>query len=166
MSQDNHSIAEAINLAEVAAHPTEAIIALIETVRRQEGQIRSLGIRQDRDYERFSGDILDHGKRIKTLEGRRQSACTPGRVQSARLGKLEALLIARGNEPLTFSEIGKYLELGTRCGKTSTRRQNMTLLGKIIANDERFNVFDSNTQKGTRMVCLTDDYFSRGLKKM
>jgi len=161
MSQNNNTIAEAINLAEVSSHPTEAIIALIETVRRQEEQIRSLIIRQDHDYERFSGDIFYHGKRLKVIEMGRQH---PGKTQLARLSKQETLLIARGNEPLTFSEIGKYLEHGTRRGKTSTRRQNTTLLGKIIANDMRFNVFDSNTQKDSRMVCLTEDYFSRGKK--
>lgn len=51
VSQNNNTIAEAINLAEVSTHSIEAIIALIETVRRQEEQIRSLIIRKDRDYE-------------------------------------------------------------------------------------------------------------------
>jgi hypothetical protein len=90
----------------------------------------------------------------------------PGKKQAARLNKLEALLIARGNEALTFSEAGKYLELGSRSGKTSTRRQNMTRLGKIIANDGRFCVFDSNTQKGAKMIALDKDYFSRGPPKV
>lgn len=90
----------------------------------------------------------------------------PGKKQAARMNKLEALLIARGNEALTFAEVGKYLELGSRSGKTSTRRQNMTLLGKIIANDGRFHVFDSNTQKGAKMICLTEGYFLRGPPKV
>jgi hypothetical protein len=86
----------------------------------------------------------------------------PGKKQEARLNRLEALLIARANEPLTFSEIGKYLELGSRCGKVTTRRQNMTLLGKILeAEGKRFHVFESNIQKGAEMVCLATDYFTR-----
>jgi hypothetical protein len=90
----------------------------------------------------------------------------PGKKQEVRMNKLEALLIARGNEALTFSESGKYLELGSRGGKTSTRRQNMTRLGKIIANDGRFCVFDSNTQKGAKMIALDKNYFSRGPPKV
>ena len=161
---NNDAPASAISIADIAAHPTEALAALIETVRLQGEQIRSLTSRQDRDYERFSGDIFDHGKRLKTLEMVRQSSRQPGKIQNARLNKLESLLIARCNEPLTFSEIGKYLELGARCGKTGTRRQNMTIFGRIIANDERFHVFDSNTQRGAKMVGLDPSYFSRGKK--
>jgi hypothetical protein len=71
----------------------------------------------------------------------------------------------RGNEPLTFAEVGKYLELGSRTGKANTRKQNMTVLGKILESEsERFQVFESNTQKGHKMVRLSDKYFTRGPK--
>jgi hypothetical protein len=89
----------------------------------------------------------------------------PGKKQAARLNKLEALLIARGNESLTFAEVGKYLELGSRKGKCNTRKQNMTVLGKILESErERFQVFESNTQKGHKMIRLSDKYFTRGPK--
>jgi hypothetical protein len=66
-------------------------------------------------------------------------------------------------EYMTFSEVGKYLELGSRSGKASTRRQNMTLFGKILESEsKRFHVFDSETQKGAKMVCLTSEYFTKG----
>jgi hypothetical protein len=89
----------------------------------------------------------------------------PGKKQAARMNKLEALLIARGNEALTFTEVGKYLKLGSRTGKANTRKQNMTVLGKILeGNNDRFHVFESNTQKGHKMVRLSDKYFTRGPK--
>lgn len=42
MLQDNTALASAINLADIAAHPTEAFAALIETVNRQGREISLL----------------------------------------------------------------------------------------------------------------------------
>lgn len=42
MSQDNTSIAEAINLPQIAQHPAEAVAALVEVVRRQGNEIELL----------------------------------------------------------------------------------------------------------------------------
>ena len=58
---------------------------------------------------------------------------------------------------MTFSEVGKAHELGSRANGKNTRRQNMTLLGKSLAPD-RFEVFSSKTQNG-KMVRLTRDYY-------
>jgi len=107
-------------------------------------------------------------RRIRALE----EACpkqkevdkAPGEKYKTRMARLEALLIARENEPLTFSEVGKYLELGSRSDKGNTRRQNMRFFGKILeARPERYHVFLSETQKGAKMVCLSDGYFSKGV---
>jgi hypothetical protein len=146
-------IAEAINLAEISAHPAEALAALVEVVRLQGEEIAHLRENQE----------------IQATQIFRMRAQAPkrsvGKKQDARLNKLEALLIARGNEALTFSEVGKFLELGSR-GKTNTRRQNMTAFGKILAEKvERFHVFNSSTQKGARMVCLAEGYYG-GSKKV
>jgi hypothetical protein len=44
-------------------------------------------------------------------------------------------------------------------GKKTTRKQNMTILGKVLESDSRFIVFESNTQKGKKMVRLDGEYF-------
>ena len=162
MSQpDNNNLASAINLADVAAHPATAIAALIEVVRRQEELIKEHEMRLDK-----------HGEYIRELRypeekapAQARPAKAAGKKQDIRLNYLESLLISRGNEPLTFSEVGKYLELGSRTGKDTTRRQNMTIFGKVLAEKiDRFYVFDSNTQKGAKMVCLSSEYFAKGKK--
>jgi len=47
MSQDNINLASAISIADIAAHPAEAIAALIETMRRQGEQIAHLEENQE-----------------------------------------------------------------------------------------------------------------------
>jgi len=98
---------------------------------------------------------------LKAEVARLQGARKPGSKQSARLAKLDQLLLSRNNSPMTFAEIGKILELGSHSpdGKKNTRRQNMTLLGKTLeALPDRFEVFNSKTQNG-KMVKLTREYF-------
>ncbi|HOV82960.1 MAG TPA: hypothetical protein PLQ01_09845 [Methanothrix sp.] len=157
MSENIIELYPAINLSNISSHPAEAIAALIEVLKRQEQQIADL-------EERTMREIAMDRRRITALE--QPDMPRKGKKTDARLRALENLLIARGNEPLTFSEVGKYLELGSRKGKSTTRRQNMTLLGKIAANDERFHVFESNTQQGAKMIALNRDYFARGLSKV
>lgn len=137
-----------ISIADIQAHPTEAMAALIETVRRQEKEISSL-------WDNF-GIAMDLIKQLKTRSTKTKEA---GKKTSARLVTIENHLVMNGNEPLTFSQIGRMLELGSRDGKTNTRKQNMTILGKVLEADPKFIVFDSNTQKGKKMVRLDDGYF-------
>jgi hypothetical protein len=155
MSQDNSSIAEAINLPQPGATvllPASDLAAILSEVRSLRETVREHDWRLDK-----------HSDFIRILQEERRPVAPPGKKQTARLNRLEALLIARGNEPLTFSETGKYLELGSRTGKATTRRQNMTLLGKILESESnRFHVFDSKTQKGAKMVCLASEYFTKG----
>ena len=91
------------------------------------------------------------------LDAKVRGARRPGSKQAVRLAKLEQLLLSRHNSPMTFSEVGKALELGSRSNGKNTRRQNMTLLGKSLAPD-KFEVFSSKTQNG-KMVRLTRDYY-------
>lgn len=108
-------------------------------------------------------------RRIRALEEhpkQKERFEVPGEKTKARLARLEALLIVRANEPLTFAEVGKYLELGTRREKVNTRKQNMTVFGKLIeAESDRFHVFDSKTRRGSKMVCLDEQYYLKGPKK-
>jgi FtsZ-binding cell division protein ZapB len=117
-------------------------------------------------YKVFSDGlrIEELREEVDSLKGevaRLHGARKPGSKQIARLAKLDQLLLSRNNVPMTFAEIGKILELGSRSpdGKRSTRRQNMTLLGKTLESlPDRFEVFNSKTQNG-RMVRLTREYF-------
>jgi hypothetical protein len=104
MSKELIGIAEAISLSDLQAHPAEAMAALIETVRRQGEEITHL-------QENF-------GIAMSIIAKLKNSRIKPdGKKTSARLSTIEYLLIANGNEPLTFAEIGKRLELGSRNGK-------------------------------------------------
>ena len=58
-------------------------------------EIEDLRARQDRDYERFSGDICDHGQRLRALE-----KIEPQPLQRDRADILRALLAANGGKML------------------------------------------------------------------
>jgi hypothetical protein len=163
MSEDT-CIAKAISFTQIAPYQVQSnswreatritieIAALKEVVQRQDREIILLQNNQE--------ILFNLVARLKDMVGAKTTC--PGKKQVTRLNRLEALLIARGNEPITFSEVGKYLELGTRNGKTNTRRQNMTLFGKVLSGiPDRFEVFDSQTQKGSKMVRLTNRYYNQ-----
>jgi hypothetical protein len=98
MPQENTSLASAINLAELGATvllPASDLTAILQKVRRLEDRVHSLEDRQDRDYEHFSGDICDHGQRLKTLE-----VLKVGPAQRDRREILRALLVANNGKML------------------------------------------------------------------
>lgn len=97
-------------------------------------------------------------KRISRLE---KSNAVPSRQQTERLNKLDKSLVSRRNQAMTFSEIGKILELGSRApGKNNTRRQAMTKFSKLlISKPDRYIVFQSKTVGG-KMVRLVDEYYN------
>lgn len=94
MSQDNFEPTSAINLSEIAAHPTKALAALMEFVRLQEEVIKTIQARQDSDFEHHAKDILDHGQRLKKLEGRESD--NPTKKQTDRRESLKGLLALNG----------------------------------------------------------------------
>jgi hypothetical protein len=69
-------------------------------------EIEDLRARQDRDYERFSGDICDHGQRLRNLE-----KIEPQPLQRDRGEILRALLIANGGKMLA-KEARQKMHLG------------------------------------------------------
>ena len=164
MSHENNYHASALSLSESPAFVTLAVSDL-KTLLNEMKTLRD-------DFERFKTVHKDFAIRttneIDDLFAKQniKSQTRPGKKQEMRLNKLEALLIARGNEPITYAEIGKFLELGSRTGNSNTRKQNMTILGKILVESkDRFEVFDSSTQKGAKMVRLSSKYFSKGATK-
>jgi hypothetical protein len=94
MSQDIINPASAINLAEISAHPAEALAALMKFVRLQDEVIKTIQARQDSDFEHHARDILDHGQRLKKLEERESD--NPTKKQTDRRDILKGLLVING----------------------------------------------------------------------
>ena len=105
---------------------------------------------------------LEGLKRDQSSDQRKKAA---GKKTEERMMKLALTLLDRGNNPLTFSEVGKILELGTRTGNKNTREQNMTHFGRKLANSpERFIVRPCKSQGG-KQVALTKIYFDHICKE-
>ena len=90
-----------------------------------------------------------------------------GKKSEERIEKLAMTLMYRKNTPLTYAEIGKILELGSRTsdGKKNTREQNMTHLGKKLETmPDKFIVMAGKT-RGGKLVKLTAKYFDHLCKE-
>lgn len=106
-------------------------------------------------------DIAYDRRRISALERIPQGLTTK---QDARLKKLDAVLVSRRNQPMTFSEVGKILELGSRSSKTNTRRQAMTKFSKILLSKvDCYRITDSKIVNG-KLVRLADGYYEKLLR--
>jgi uncharacterized membrane protein len=91
-------LASAINLSQPGATillSASDLAAILGEVRYQRDLIKLLQERQDRDYERFTGDICDHGQRLKALEVTKLQP-----LQKDRGEILRALLAANGGKML------------------------------------------------------------------
>ena len=65
---------------------------------------------------------------------------------------------------MTFSEVGKILELGSRSSKTNTRRQAMTKFSKILLSKvDCYRITDSKVVN-CRLVRLADGYYEKLLR--
>lgn len=174
MSQDNIAMAAAINLADVAVQihaepnatvlvPASDYIAILTALRDLRNEFNAL----DHDLKRFkvftkTGQVDDLFEemalidaRVAKIEGR---AASPEQITTARLANLDRLLLSRNNEPMTFSEIGKVLELGSRTNGKNTRKQAMTRFSKNL-DAKNYEIFSSKT-RGGKMVRLTKTYLN------
>ena len=118
------------------------------------------------DFDRFKKTHNDFAVRttneideLFAKVGHAQEARKPGKLTERRLKKLDYLLTSRSNEAMTFSEIGKILELGSRKGKACTREQNMTHFGKRLEEAKDRFVVGPNKTAGGKLVHLTKDYY-------
>ena len=115
---DNIGGAEAINLSEIAAHPAEALAALVEVVRRQGEEIAHLRENQEiqatqifklreqiipspQPAQKDHGTVLkaliaDHGGKMLAKEARQVMRMTPSRFS-------ELLRVTEGVEAKEFS---------------------------------------------------------------
>lgn len=122
----------------------------------------------DRDLKRFKVfgktgqvDELFEGlseleDRVARLEGKPAKI---GQKTEKRMLKIALTLLSRGNEGMSYAEIGKILELGSRAGKTCTREQNMTHFGKRLEEAKDRFVITPNKTSGGKLVHLTKDYY-------
>jgi len=107
--------------------------------------------------------------RVKQLENNQEilfrlvkeirHATPTGKKSDLRKKALANALVSRKNVGMTYAEIGKFLELGSRKEGKSTREQNMTHFGKLLeASPNEFVVTPSRT-RGGKLVKLTKTYY-------
>jgi hypothetical protein len=94
--------------------------------------------------------------RVNRLEGRPAKI---GQKTEKRMLKVALVLLSRGNDGLSYSEVGKILELGSRKGNACTREQNMTHFGKRLEEAKDRFVVGPNKTSGGKLVHLTKDYY-------
>lgn len=96
--------------------------------------------------------VAAHKKRIAFLEAIPRPEPTSAKKHEKKIKKVEAILQARNNEPISF------VDLGGRLGyPIDTRRQNMTHLAKVFkANPDKYEVRDSKF--GGKTVKLNSAY--------
>lgn len=97
--------------------------------------------------------------RVAGLEGKK----VVGKKVEARLEKVDSILVKRTNEPITFAELGKMLELGTHTGSKNTRKQNMTHLRKVLeTKTDRYEI--GSSRMGGKLLRLRRSYYNHLLK--
>jgi len=114
----------------------EATAPILHEIQDLKESISSIEARQDRDYERFAGDICDHGQRLRNL-----GKIEPQPLQKDRGEILRALLVANGGKMLAkearrmmhlsknrFSELLKTCDFFVTKPLHSDRRKDVIIL--------------------------------------
>ena len=158
MPQDNNGPALAINLSETTILlPAQDLATILKEVQDLRSEFERFKKTHSAFAVRTTNELDELFAKVSQIREDRK----PGKLTERRLKKLDYMLTSRSNEAMTFAEIGKILELGSRStnGRT-TRAQAMTKLGKIIVNKgSLYEVSESKTQKGAKLVKLTRDYY-------
>lgn len=68
------------------------------------------------------------------------------------------------NIGMTYAQIGKFLELGSRKNGKNTREQNMTHFGKLLEADKKSFVVTNGKTSGGKLVKLTKIYYEHLLR--
>ncbi|MCK9568645.1 hypothetical protein M0R72_06870 [Candidatus Pacearchaeota archaeon] len=88
----------------------------------------------------------------------------PGKKSDARKKALADQLVATKNIGMTYAQIGKFLELGSRKNGKNTREQNMTHFGKLLEADKKSFVVTDGKTSGGKLVKLTKIYYEHLLR--
>jgi len=81
-----------------------------------------------------------------------------------KLERLDGLLLAR-SEPVSFSEVGRILELGSKGKGKNTRRQAMTKLGHIIESHPDRYIVRKSDHSNQKFVSLVPAYRQHLMRK-
>jgi hypothetical protein len=146
---DYDDLVKRANLADVAM---EQIKLLREEITGLKTQINEHELRLDKQSE-YIQELRFSAK-----------AATPGKKSDQRKKALASALISRQNQGMTFSEIGKFLELGSRKNGKSTREQNMTHFGKLLEADKKSFIVTEGKTSGGKLVKLTKIYYEHLLR--
>jgi len=109
----------------------------------------------------YSEEIAYDKRRISTLEKRppttNSKPTTIATKTEKRLERLDEWLFWRSTHTATYSEIGKYLELGTRDSKgKNTRRQHMYEFSKILKQfPDRYIIEETGHNNGKRVTLFS-----------
>jgi len=139
-----------VHLPQQASPPPDMVTP--EEIILLRGDLEATTARQDHT-------ISVQAERLRELETQPPAtgpAPEPTKKVAARTKKLDKLLLQRGK--MSFSDIGKALELGSRQGKTNTRRQNMTHFSKHLIGMPDKYVISRSRHGNQRFVSLTPEY--------
>ena len=149
-------------LSDVSAPEQEPILSLTKS------QLKAIILDEVKDLtERldFAEKRLDKQSEYITALQYSKKATNPSRKSDDRKKRLADILVARKNAGITYSEIGKILELGTRQGSKNSRKQNMTHFGKILVASEKEFVVTVSKTEGGKLVKLTNIYYNHLINK-
>lgn len=138
------------------ASQDEAVKWLITAYLTQAKRITQL----ERDLAEFNdlraSEIAHDRQRLAKLE---RLPVKPGKKTDQRKKALANQLVAIKNIGMTYAQIGKFLELGTRRNGKNTREQNMTHFGKLLEADKKNFVVTDGRTNGGKLVKLTKIYY-------
>lgn len=167
LSKNDIELASAINLPQSQATvllPAQDLAAILAEVRSLRADFDAL-CRDMKKLKVFTNTgkvddlfewLSEVDDRVVRLEGRPANV---GQKTEKRMLKIALVLLSRKNEGVSYSEIGKILELGSRKGNACTREQNMTHFGKRLEEAKDRFVVSPNKTSGGKLVHLTKDYY-------
>lgn len=168
------SESEAIDLPSAVLQLLDAVDQLKSAIEARDLEIEHLKSKvlelEAGNKTEFDGiyiSLTKHRKRLDKIEDGNSQVKNPAKKTEDRKHKLSLCLVKRQNKPLSFNEVGKLMELGSRSanGKTNTRKQNMYYFGKLLEQDMKMFVVSENKTSGGKLVCLTGDYYNHLLRK-
>ncbi len=139
----------------------EAIKPLEKRLDDALGRIRDLEFQQDRDFDEMASKINEHSEAINRVwkAVKIRPPPEPGKKTEQRLKMLDSILLGCSG-PVSFSEMGKKLELGSRDSRSgkSTRRQAMTKLGELLDEMPDRYIINKAKRGNAKFISLVPAY--------
>lgn len=126
----------------------------LRLIEREMRSFRQVIVEKSKQVFEIQGAIRKVGSALSNIQQR----VVQSDITTKRLDRLDDLLLSR-IDPISFSEIGRYLELGSKMpGKKSTRRQAMTKLGHIIESHPDRYIVRKSAHSNQKFVSLVPEY--------